>query len=460
VWAAALIGLLGLGACSRQEPPAPVELLPVSRSLGAPAPALAGPTPGTERGSDRATAGARDIIYQVERGDTAYAVARRFDIPVKAIIDANNLQPPYGLQAGQRLTIPRPRAHLVQAGDTVQSVAHRYGVDVSALVHANDLPPPFALQPGQRLILPAPVAGATQQAAAPAPLPPMAPLPPPSARAVEVEALAPPAGPPTAAPPPPAPAAAPPPAASAPATAAATPAPVPIPPQAPLPAAKPAAAVEKPPPPVVPSPTVPPATATPPPAAQASASAPASAAASVPAVAPTSEHAPQLAAIPAPATDAVEPPPAAEPAMAPAPHDTTPVGPPPPRAGKTFLWPLRGRVISTYGEQGQGLHNDGINIAAPRGTPIHAAENGVVAYAGNEIRGFGNLLLIRHAGGYMTAYAHADTLLVKRGDTVHRGQVIARVGATGSVTEPQLHFEIREGSQAVDPQRYLGSPSA
>jgi murein DD-endopeptidase MepM/ murein hydrolase activator NlpD len=153
--------------------------------------------------------------------------------------------------------------------------------------------------------------------------------------------------------------------------------------------------------------------------------------------------------------------PGVEPAVAvPTPHDTTPVGPPPPRAGKTFLWPLRGRVIATFGEQGSGLHNDGLNIAAPRGTPIRAAENGVVVYAGNEIRGFGNLLLVRHAGGYVTAYAHAEALLVKRGDTVHRGQVIARVGATGSVTEPQLHFEIREGSQPVDPQRYLGSPSA
>ena len=155
-----------------------------------------------------------------------------------------------------------------------------------------------------------------------------------------------------------------------------------------------------------------------------------------------------------PPPEAVEPEKPVEPVVA-----APPAGPPPPRAGKTFLWPLRGRVIATFGEQGKGLHNDGINIQAPRGTPIKAAENGVVRYAGNEIRGFGNLLLIRHAGGYMTAYAHADTLLVKRGDTVHRGQVIARVGATGSATEPQLHFEIREGSQPVDPTRYLGSPT-
>jgi murein DD-endopeptidase MepM/ murein hydrolase activator NlpD len=117
-------------------------------------------------------------------------------------------------------------------------------------------------------------------------------------------------------------------------------------------------------------------------------------------------------------------------------------------------------VIATFGEQGKGLHNDGINIQAPRGTPIKAAENGVVRYAGNEIRGFGNLLLIEHAGGFITAYAHADSLLVKRGDTVHRGQTIARVGATGSVNDPQLHFEVRQDRTPVDPQRYLGSPTS
>jgi murein DD-endopeptidase MepM/ murein hydrolase activator NlpD len=452
VWGAALIGLLALAACAREGPPAPVDLHAVGRGSDAPPVAQAAAAP--------AVGGARDVVYQVERGDTAYAVARRFDIPVKAIIDANNLQPPYGLQAGQRLTIPRPRAHMVEPGDTVQNVAHRYGVDMSALVRANDLPPPYALRPGQRLILPAPVAGAPQQAAvAPAPLPPMAPLPPASTRAVEVAALPPPAAAPAAS-----------------ATPAAAPPPPAVPPAAgsnpPASAAKPATAIDKAPPAVAPATAaaapaivapaaVPP--AAPPPAVTATPAA-APVTASAPASAPAPAAPPQqLAAIPAPTSDAVEPPVGAapvEPTVATPPHDLTPVGPPPPRAGKTFLWPLHGRVISTYGEQGQGLHNDGINISAPRGTPIHAAENGVVAYAGNEIRGFGNLLLIRHAGGYMTAYAHADSLLVKRGDTVHRGQIIARVGATGSVTEPQLHFEIREGSQPVDPQRFLGSPSA
>lgn len=128
---------------------------------------------------------------------------------------------------------------------------------------------------------------------------------------------------------------------------------------------------------------------------------------------------------------------------------------PPKRSGGKFGWPLQGKIISGYGPKDKGLHNDGINIAAAKGTPVHAAENGVVAYAGNEIRGFGNLLLIKHDGGWVTAYAHNDELLVKRGDKVTRGQVISKVGSTGSVTSPQLHFELRQGSDAVDPGKYM-----
>ena len=120
-----------------------------------------------------------------------------------------------------------------------------------------------------------------------------------------------------------------------------------------------------------------------------------------------------------------------------------------------LAWPVRGRVISNYGIKEKGLRNDGINIAAPKGAPVRAAESGTVAYAGNELRGFGNLLLIRHANGFVTAYAHADQILVKRGDAVARGQVVARVGNTGGVPSPQLHFEVRQGRRAVDPERYL-----
>ena len=127
----------------------------------------------------------------------------------------------------------------------------------------------------------------------------------------------------------------------------------------------------------------------------------------------------------------------------------------PPRSGRAFAWPLRGRVISDYGPKPGGLQNDGVNIAAPQGTPFHAAENGVVVYAGNELRGFGNLILIRHADGWVTAYAHANEILVPRGEQVRRGQVIGKVGATGNVNAPQLHFEIRRGARAVDPREFL-----
>lgn len=132
----------------------------------------------------------------------------------------------------------------------------------------------------------------------------------------------------------------------------------------------------------------------------------------------------------------------------------------PARAGRTFLWPVNGKLISGFGSQQGGRHNDGINIGAKRGTTVVAAENGVVAYAGNELRGFGNLLLIKHADGYMTAYAHNEALLVGRGATVKKGQPIARVGSTGSVGSPQLHFEIRKGRKAVDPKLYLPRQSA
>ncbi|MPY74838.1 MAG: peptidoglycan DD-metalloendopeptidase family protein [Alphaproteobacteria bacterium] len=124
-------------------------------------------------------------------------------------------------------------------------------------------------------------------------------------------------------------------------------------------------------------------------------------------------------------------------------------------SGDGFLWPLDGKVLSGFGPKGKGLQNDGINILAPKGTPIKSAQNGVVAYRGNELRGFGNLILIKHAKGYMTAYAHASEILVKRGAKVKRGQVIARVGNTGSVGDPQLHFEIRRGRKPVDPMRHL-----
>lgn len=139
-------------------------------------------------------------------------------------------------------------------------------------------------------------------------------------------------------------------------------------------------------------------------------------------------------------------------------EDTQPV--PPEEAVNNFRWPVKGRIISRYGSKPTGARNEGINIAVPEGTSVRAAESGVIAYAGNELKGYGNLVLIRHDGGWVTAYAHNKQLYVKRGDTVRRGDVIAKAGQTGSVDAPQLHFELRKGATAVDPLKYLGSVQA
>ena len=117
-----------------------------------------------------------------------------------------------------------------------------------------------------------------------------------------------------------------------------------------------------------------------------------------------------------------------------------------------FGWPLRGTVISGFGPKGQGLDNDGINIAAPKGSPVKASDGGMVAYAGNEMKGFGNLVLIRHEGGWVTAYAHLERLVVAKDTIVAKGDMIGTVGTTGGVSSPQLHFETRRDGKPVDPE--------
>jgi murein DD-endopeptidase MepM/ murein hydrolase activator NlpD len=139
---------------------------------------------------------------------------------------------------------------------------------------------------------------------------------------------------------------------------------------------------------------------------------------------------------------------------------TTQLPNPDPMSGASFRWPVKGRVISGFGTKPDGGHNDGVNISVPQGTPVKAAENGVVAYAGSELKGYGNLVLVRHANNWVSAYANNEELLVKRGDKVSRGQVIAKAGTTGSVSQPQVHFELRKGSRPVDPTKYMSSMAA
>lgn len=346
-----LCGLLTLAACGNPPSTAPHRAAPVASET----------TPAASAGNS----------YVVQQGDTIYTIAHQLHVSVRSLIDANQLQPPFQVWAGQRLVLPGSGFYIVNKGENLTVIARKTGVPFSTLARMNGLSSPYVLQVGQKLALPTSAAGGATPPPAAAPAYSQQTVSAAPQAAVTVTNLAPLGS-----------------AASAPASAAATAAP----------AAPAAAATAAPAPPV---------------------SAPIS-------------NPPQTASLP-----------------------PVPL-PEPPKSGKGFIWPVKGEVIADYGTTSKGQHNDGINIAAPRGTPVLAAEAGVVAYAGNELRGFGNLLLIKHEGGWMTAYAHNDTLLVKRGDVVKRGQKIAKVGDSGGVSQPQLHFEVRQGTRAVDPGTVLG----
>lgn len=255
----------------------------------------------------------------VEKGDTLYSISKRYDMPLRDLIDANSLKPPYTLKVGQVLRLPASTYHVVSRGDTLYSISRQYNANIADLKRINNLSYPYTLAVGQKVIL----AG--------------------SARSLS-------------------------------------------------------------------------ATANPPPKRKYTARA--------------------------------------------APRKTTSR---PARGSYTvaqkrsskFSWPVRGTIVSKFGTIGKGRANDGINIKAARGTAVKAADAGTVAYAGNELKGFGNLILVRHNDGWITAYAHNDRLLVKKGQKVRRGEKIATVGATGGVNSPQLHFEIRAGKKAVNPVAYL-----
>jgi murein DD-endopeptidase MepM/ murein hydrolase activator NlpD len=128
---------------------------------------------------------------------------------------------------------------------------------------------------------------------------------------------------------------------------------------------------------------------------------------------------------------------------------------PPPLTGDGFLWPVDGKLIGKFGATGDGQRRNGVNIAARKGAPVVASEDGIVVYASDGIHGYGRMILVRHAEGYITTYAHNAALLVEVGDVVRRGQVIARVGDTGDVSQSQLHFELRKGTKAINPEAVL-----
>ena len=269
----------------------------------------------------------------VQRGGTLYSISKRYNVPLRDLIEANNLTPPYTLVIGRQLRLPTAKFHVVCKGDTLYNISKRYNVDVTTLSKLNNLQAPYTLSIVQRLAIPGSVGGSSDSY---------------------------------------------------------TPEPV-----------------------------------------------------------KTTQKSSSFSF------------------WKPAPKKTTsssstvkktttakPASPSKYRKNK-FAWPLKGTIVSKYGTIGKGRNNDGINIKATLGAAVKAADSGRVAYAGNELKGFGNLILIKHDDGWITAYAHNDRLFVKKGQRVRKGEKIAAAGSTGSVNSPQLHFEIRSGKKALNPLNYL-----
>lgn len=273
----------------------------------------------------------------VQKGDTLYSLSRKYEVPLRGLIEENNLVAPYTLNVGQNLRLPTRQTHLVAKGDTLYSISKKYNVDITSLSRLNNLEAPYTLSVGQILTLPESLAGETK----------VAQKTPPQNNNSKIAVA--------------------------------------------TPAKKTSASAKT-------------------------------------------------------ATKTT----AAKKITKTTPRKNVSVY----RKTK-FMWPVNGTVVSNFGVVGKGRKNDGINIKAATGTNVKAADKGVVAYAGNELKGFGNLVLIKHSDGYITAYAHNEKLYVKKGQKVLRGEKIATVGSTGSVNTPQLHFEVRAGKKAVNPRSYL-----
>ncbi|MDD4556418.1 MAG: M23 family metallopeptidase [Alphaproteobacteria bacterium] len=267
---------------------------------------------------------------RVSKGDTLYSISRRYDIPLRDLIELNNIAPPYALRIGQTLKLPTNNYHIVSKGDTLYSISRKYDVDVTSLSRLNDLRPPYALAIGDKLVLPASVSSASYSS-------------------------------------------------SGSATKSST--------------KKASTGTYR---------------------------------------SSQRNYSRQTRAYQQQAY--------------------TPVTK---KRAEKFSWPVRGTIISYYGVIGKGRKNDGINIKAPAGTSILAADKGTVVYAGNELKGFGNLILIKHPDGFITAYAHNDKIFVRKGQSIRRGQKISTVGSTGGVGTSQLHFEVHIGKKPVNPMNYL-----
>lgn len=259
---------------------------------------------------------------RVRKGDTLYSISRAHDVPLREVIELNNLTPPYTLKIGQTIRLPQAKYHIVAKGDTLYNISKRYNVDMPTLSHTNNLQTPFTLKIGQKLLLPGSIVTKTQ----------------------------------------------------------------------------------------------------------------------TPVSTQTATYSSQKTASKTSNTSK---------------SSTTSYVQPSTVRKQKFAWPVKGQVISKFGPIAKGRNNDGINIKAAKGTVVKAADAGTIAYAGNELKGFGNLILIKHSDGWVTAYAHNDTIKVRKGQTVAKGTPIATVGTSGGVTQPQLHFETRAGKKALNPLNYM-----
>lgn len=266
---------------------------------------------------------------EVMQGDTLYSISRKYNTPLRDIIEENNLSAPYILKPGAKLTLPKSTYYEVKSGDTLYSISRAHQMNIDNIVALNDLKPPYQVNVGQKLKI---SASATYNEPAPKPI--------------------------TA-------------------------------------------------PSVVSTPQM------------------------VVAKKEVEKEKPQTKRYIAPSENLFS--------------DKT----------NHFSWPVSGKVISKFGPKSGGLYNDGINIKAGHGAPVKAAEDGAVAYVGNELKGYGNLIIVKHSGGWITAYAHLSKTNVKRGQKVTKSQIIAAVGSTGNVDSSQLYFGLRKGRDAVNPESYL-----
>lgn len=337
----------------------------------------------------------------VRNGDTVDALAARYRVSSRDIISANNLTAPYRLTQGQRLVLPKPSEYVVRPHDTLYNVARLFNVAPVDLAQYNDLKQPYSLNVGQVLRIPGGQDSFTTFTIEEAPSLPAQKMEP-----VEVENLKSSEKNPVSSPH---------------KLAISQPAPISKEMQD-LPVAEALSAMIK-----------------------------SVAAGEVLDVKPIASTAPKKETLSAVAMKKAE----ASPLLQQAAWQTTII----PAAKSGYVWPVKGKIISSYGPKTGKLFNDGVNIAAPRGTPVQAASDGVVAYTGSDLGSYGNLILIRHNSGVMTAYAHLQNIIVKKGDKVKMGNVIGAVGSSGMVNDSQLHFEIRQGRKSIDPGPYLGVSS-